>query len=446
MERLSAEDARILRLESPTVAGHTLKVLLLDEVPGRPPLEVGELCDRISARLHRTPRLMQRVVLDDGPGTPGWVRDEGFDITHHVRQWSLSDGADALRQHVERLMSQRLDRRRPLWTLDVVDGVGHNQTVLVLKLHHAMADGTGALRIASALLWEKSPGPAEVSRSAPPAGGAPRANVGQRRALARALTRRRQWHELLRETRSLPTALERELSPRVRPTSFARPVGTRRAVAFAAFPVADARAVKRSLGGDITINDVVLAVTAAGLRRWLEQHGQPLSALRVKVPVSLHAHDETTASVGNRDSCFFVELPMAEPDPVRRLLDISHQAARCKRLGDAQALDLFFRDVAHVSGWLGRAAVRWSMSPRVFTLNVSNVAGPAGPLKVCGRRVAAVHSVAEIADWHAVRVSALSAAGVLTFGICTDPEVVEDVEVIAEGISAGFAELVRAAG
>jgi WS/DGAT/MGAT family acyltransferase len=301
-----------------------------------------------------------------------------------------------------------------------------------------MADGTGALRIASTVLWDSGVNPADGSPSASRAGGdvhpAP---------LVRALARRRRWQELLRETRSLPTAVERELSPRATPSPFARPVGTRRAVAFAAVPLAEARTIKGSLGPGITVNDVVLAVTASGLRHWLNQHGKDLSGLRVKVPVSLHGHDEPTVSVGNRDSFFFVDLPLKELDPVRRLMDISRQSARRKRLGDAQALDLFFRDVAHVSERLGRTAARWSMSPRVFTLNVSNVSGPAGPLDVCGRRVRAVHSVVEVADWHAIRVSALSACGLLTFGICTDAEVAADVEVIAEGIRTGFADLLR---
>jgi diacylglycerol O-acyltransferase / wax synthase len=242
VERLSPEDARILRLESSTVAGHTLKVLILEQPPGGPRLGVGELRDHIAARLDSAPRLRQRVEPPaGGPAPPAWVDDDGFDIAHHVRRSPVTEGTDGLRAHVGRVMSERLDRGRPLWTLDLVDGLDEGDIALVLKLHHAMADGTGALRIASTVLWDSGVNPADGSPSASRAGGdvhpAP---------LVRALARRRRWQELLRETRSLPTAVERELSPRATPSPFARPVGTWRAVAFAAVPLAEARTIKES--------------------------------------------------------------------------------------------------------------------------------------------------------------------------------------------------------
>ncbi len=157
--------------------------------------------------------------------------------------------------------------------------------------------------------------------------------------------------------------------------------------------------------------------------------------MRVKVPVSLHRADEDREALGNADSCFFVDLPVTEPDPERRLLAIARETAARKRAGDAQALGALMGGVA------GRAAMRWSMSPHVFTLNVSNVPGPGHPLQVCGRPVRAVYALAEVADRHALRIAVVSACGTLTFGLCGDAGRLSGLDVLAREIEAELATL-----
>jgi diacylglycerol O-acyltransferase / wax synthase len=163
--------------------------------------------------------------------------------------------------------------------------------------------------------------------------------------------------------------------------------------------------------------------------------------MRVKVPVSLHRPDEGQDALGNADSFFFVDLPVTEPDPVRRLLAIARQSAARKRAGDARQLDALLRELAGHAPAAGRAAVRWSMNPHVFTLNVSNVPGPRHALRVCGRPLRAVYALAEIADWHALRIAAFSAGGTLTFGLCGDAEHVGGLDTLAAEIESEFAAL-----
>ena len=204
-------------------------------------------------------------------------------------------------------------------------------------------------------------------------------------------------------------------------------------MAFASGPLDDFKRVGHALGPG-TVNDVVLAVVAGAVRTWLERRHTAAERLRVKVPVSLHHHDEHPDELGNRDSYFFVDLPVTEADPVRRLQAISRETSERKHDRDAELL-------ARVP--LHRAVSHWAMSPRVFTLNVSNVPGPAGPLSLFGSPVRELYSLAEIAQHHALRISVISASGTMFFGFYSDGAVVDDLDVLADGVNHSLEELLE---
>ena len=413
-DALSAEDARILGLETAQVAGHTLKVMVLDR-GGE--LTLDELREWVGARVGRLPRLTQRLEPQPDGGVPCWAPDRDFDLTRHVRR---ADGAGTLAAAIPPIMERRLDRCAPLWCVELADG-GADGSAVVLKVHHAMADGMGARRIASVLLWdEDDPQPASPSATADTSASLRRHKADARHALA---------------------ALERELAPAARRSALAQRAGAARVVAFASVPLRELEPLKHAFATRVTVNDLVLAATAGGLRRWLEHRRAPLRAMRVKVPVSLHRPDEGPDAIGNADSFFFVDLPVTEPDPEERLLAVARECAARKRDGDAQQIDALIRELAGRSPAAGRAAVRWTMSPHVFTLNVSNVPGPRQPLRLCGRPLRAVYALAEIADWHALRIAVFSACGTLTFGLCGDAEHVGELDVLASEIEAEFAAL-----
>jgi hypothetical protein len=156
--------------------------------------------------------------------------------------------------------------------------------------------------------------------------------------------------------------------------------------------------------------------------------------------VSLHRPDED-ATVANRDSFMCVDLDVAEEDPLRRLEAIHRETTERKVGGDADVLDALLHGASRWRRRLATVANRWSMSPRVFALNVSNVRGPACGLAVAGRPVTAVYSLAEVANRHALRVACISTGGRLTFGLCADAEAVPDLPAIAAGIEAEVREL-----
>src|SRR5689334_9564466 len=151
-DALSAEDLRILGLETPRVAGHTLKVMALEPDGG---LELDELRAWVGARVERLPRLTQRL----DPHGRSWIPDDAFHVDRHVRR---AEDAGSLPAAVAAIMERRLDRDAPLWEIELADDA------VVLKVHHAMADGSGARRIASVLLWDSGdPAPAPARARAP---------------------------------------------------------------------------------------------------------------------------------------------------------------------------------------------------------------------------------------------------------------------------------------
>jgi diacylglycerol O-acyltransferase / wax synthase len=411
-EHLTAEDARILALESGTVRGHMCKVLVIGCEHG-----AQEVRDHLAPGLAAWPRLTRRLA--PSPGAPALVDDPDFALERHVVARGTADDA-GLRRLVAAAMSEPLDREHPLWAMDVV-ALSGGRTALVWRIHHAIADGMAAMRMASELLFEpagRAPGAAAAARPARPA---PAPAAGR-----------------------MPATVWRQLGRRGARSPLDRPAGPRREVAFVDAELDDVRRIAHDAPVRATVNDVVLAAVAAGLRAWLERVGAPEEGLRVKVPVSLHTAAE--GDVANRDSFMIVDLPVSPRDPLERLCAVARETRACKAQHDAQTLDAFFRDLTHLSRSLERFAQHWAMSPRVFTLNVSNVPGPSEAQTVLGSPLLELHSLAEIAHHHALRVACISAAGRISFGLCADPDAVDGLAVIAGGIESELDALGAAVG
>jgi diacylglycerol O-acyltransferase len=436
---LSREDLSILALENETVAGHTCKVIVLDGA-----VDPGSLRTSISGRLTRAPMLSMR--LGELDGAPWWVPAHQVDLAAHVVAAPSSGAGDGagLRATVAGIFAQHLDRSRPLWQIDVISLRPGGGSALVWRIHHALADGLTAMGMASAVLWDEEPvtGPAEPvtgprttrTRSRAPRAGRP---VPHHRLAA-----------LLAAAREAPQPWLR--SP------FDGQIDARREVAFTTAGLEELHRVAAATDG-ATVNDAVLTVVAGGLRRWLEAHHGHLGAVRVKVPVSLHALPPPEppaqpppgppppggdrAQPGNRDSFFCLDLPLGPADPLERLAVIRRTTRARKQGHDAQHVDALMRELAH-SPRLSRFAEHVLAHPRSFALNVSNVPGPRRPIRVLGVPVRALYSLAEIGEHHALRVAVVSLAGTLNVGLVADPTLLADVGGLADGIQAEAAELI----
>jgi len=236
----------------------------------------------------------------------------------------------------------------------------------------------------------------------------------------------------LRSTARLPQTLRQELGRRAIPSALDQRVGPRREVAFVDASLEELRRIGHAAPERATVNDVVLSAVSAGLRAWLDRLGAPAEGLRAKVPVSLHQAGESETA--NRDSFMVVDLPLEQDDPLARLVAVARETRKRKRRHDAETIHDFFRDLSHLSRSLERHAQQWAMSPRVFTLNVSNVPGPLDPQSVLGAPLLELHSLAEIAHRHALRVAIVSACGRISFGLCADPDAIDGLDLVAHGI------------
>ena len=426
--RLSAEDLSILALENETVAGHLAKVIML---PG--PVGLDLLRSSINGRLARAPELSLR--LGEMDGEPWWIPDPRVDVRAHVVESERAGAGEArFRNAVAGIFSQRLDRSRPLWRIDVIPQLAGGGSALVWRIHHALADGMTAMRMASAVLWDAEPDLAP--------GGAGSA----RRPRAPRPADRAEQHRLA----GLRAAAREMPQPWLR-SPFNGHIDARRAVAFATVGLDEMHEAAAAADG-ATVNDAVLTVVAGGLRRWLEAHHGRLGAVRVKVPVSLHALPPAAGDdgrePGNRDSFFCLDLPLGSADPVERMAAI-RQATRARKQGhDAQQLDALMRQLARTPQ-LRRFAERVLTHPRSFALNVSNVPGPRRPVQMLGMPVRALYSLAEIREHHVLRVSVISLADSLNFGLVADPTLLPDVDHLARDMHAEAGALtarLRAAG
>ena len=149
---LTAEDRAILALESPTIVGHVAKVIRL----GSPAPNAAQLRALVARRLPSAPRLTWRL---DGPTTAPVWRPGEVDLAAHIDEVVAPQPLDAgrLRGEVARMFRERLDRSRPLWRMDLVGPLADGATALVWRIHHALADGTAAMRFAAELLWDAAP-------------------------------------------------------------------------------------------------------------------------------------------------------------------------------------------------------------------------------------------------------------------------------------------------
>ena len=423
---LSREDLSILALENDTVAGHTCKVIVLGG-----PLRLAALRSSIAARLPRSPRLSMR--LGEVDGAPWWVPDPQVDVAGHVVEAASPGPVDeaGFRATVASIFAQHLDRSRPLWRIDLIPRLSGGGSALIWRIHHALADGMTAMHMAGAVLWDEEP-------AAGPRAPRPRR---QPRPQAAAEARPAAHHRMA----TLLAAAREAPQPWLR-SPFDGHIDARRTVAFTGARLDELHRVAATSGA--TVNDAVLTVVAGGLRRWIEAHHGRLGAVRVKVPVSLHAPPSSPpgpgddgGQPGNRDSFFCLDLPLGSANPLERLAAIRRATLVRKQEHDAQQLDAVMHRLARTPR-LSRFAEHVLAHPRSFALNVSNVPGPRRPVRVLGVPVGALYSLAEIGEHHALRVAVVSLAGTLNVGLVADPTLLADVDQLAAGMQAEAATLI----
>jgi diacylglycerol O-acyltransferase len=426
--RLSATDAAFLYYERPAHRLHVGCVSLLDG-----PVPFEDFRELTVARLQRLPRYFQRPVrpaLDWA--LPTWQPVPRFDPRQHIRHVGVPPpgGPAELHALIDELIATPLDPDSPLWETYVIDGLAEGRSAILNKIHHCMVDGVSGAQILE-ILTDPTPEPSDVSHAPapPPAthgseGGRPWSTQAVRE-VANTLT-----HWVLEPSSQLP---------------FNAPVSADRRLRWTSLSLERVLGVRGEVG--CKVNDVVLAIIAGALRRWVVRNGlrPELLCVRAMVPVSMRTAREQLA-LGNMVSAMFPILPIDVADPLDRLHRTALQMAALKGRGQAHATSLLLSLAGYmpapVNALLGRLLPSWPMINVVCT----NVPGPREPRYLLGRRVLEMHPVVPLFEGLGLGFAIMSYAGRLSVAAAADPGLVPDVGSIAEDVAAELDALVSAVG
>jgi diacylglycerol O-acyltransferase / wax synthase len=443
--RLSALDASFLSVETETSHMHVGWVAHFAAGEDQPIPSFRQLRAHIERRISLAPRYRQKLAaVPLGVNTHEWIDDPAFSIERHV-YWANG----SLEDLVDEVMSIPLRRDRPLWEIWIHQNEAEREFALVGKAHHCMVDGLAALELA-ALILDPTPEPLEPEAARWQAHPEPSGEWLLAKGLADLVGGQLDLVRYARRAAAAPgsaamdTAMgalrvARALEKLLRPapaSSLNRPLSPLRHLATVKRPLEDLRMIKQAFG--TTVNDVVLAAVAGGIRAYTLRHDEEPSALKVMVPVNVRKPGEI---MGNHISFVFTELPCHEPDPLGRLYKVHTAMKQAKREGEPQGSDLVLKAASHTPIAVQRALSRVFASPRACNLVVSNMPGPSEQMYMLGCPLRAVFPMVPLADQNAVSVGILTVGAQACFGVYADRDAMPDVRLLARDIDEALSEL-----
>jgi diacylglycerol O-acyltransferase / wax synthase len=464
MERLSGLDASFLYLETPSDHMHVALTAVFDPstMPGGYSFE--RVKEFIASRLHLVPPFRRRVVeVPFRLGHPIWIEDPHFDLDYHIRRVGAPapGGMRELSELAAQIASTPLDRTKPLWELYVVEGLADGNIGVVTKMHHCAVDGVSGAEL-MVHLFDLEPGGRDVE---PPehreVDEVPSDAELVGHAIASRIRRQATLPGLLGSTlRSANTLVQRHRDPETivgavpltaPRTPFNGALTPHRRVSFARVSLSDIKAVKNATGA--TVNDVVLALMAGTLRRYLEGRDvlpdEPLIAV---CPMSVRLEDEQ-GQTNNKVSAMFTSLATDVDDPLDRLRAISRVTRGAKE--DHNAIGArFLQDWAEHAApttfaLASRLYARLGLADRhrpIHNLVISNVPGPPFPLYYAGARLVAAYPMGPVMQGAGLNVTVMSYMDSVDIGFMACRELVPDVWDLPGYVDEAMAELLSAAG
>jgi diacylglycerol O-acyltransferase / wax synthase len=462
MKQLSGLDSQFLAMETRSVFGHVGSVCILDPSTANGKFTLDHLTNAIAERLPLVPLFRRRLVeVPLGLDKAYWIDDPDFDVEFHVRELALpKPGSDRqLSEQVARLHARPLDRRRPLWELYLISGLPRGKVAIYNKIHHAAVDGVSGGDILSALLDLTPEGRPKPERPEPYVGEQPpswwsllaRSAQSALRQPAKAFN---VASDLVRSTPAIAGAVKGPLAqllpgrsddddglllPGVRlrapRTPFNANITPHRRWAFTDLPLLEVKSIRAATG--LTVNDVVMALCAGALRRWLLDHDAlPASALVAAVPISVRTESQQGA-LGNQLSMMLAGLPTHLDSPADRLAAVHLAMGVAKEQHDAIPASLladvseFALPVLANQAWRLSARLRLFERVSPFNLIISNVPGPNVPLYLGGAHLLAYYPVSAITDGQGLNITVMSYCGTMYFGLVACRELMPDLDVLA---------------
>ncbi|MFV0317263.1 MAG: WS/DGAT/MGAT family O-acyltransferase [Microthrixaceae bacterium] len=492
MEQLSGLDATFLYMETSTQFGHVsgLSVFARPDDDDYDPLTAWR--DEIGRRVHRLEPLRRRVRnVPFRVDHPFWEDDADFDLEYHVRHSAVAPpGSDRqLGELVARIIGRPLDRRHPLWESYVIEGLSDDRFAILTKFHHATVDGASGVELLTLMLdedpdggpgddvelvqWTPQPPESDASVLARAALGLIR-KPGRGMVLGARTVRQigaatrnpvlvaaaDQLRSNLRGPVGSLLNIGRERSPEgevagplpsamAPPTPFNDTISAHRRMAFRSISLTSVKAVKNAAG--VTLNDVVMAMCAGGLRHWLEDHDAlPDKPLVAMVPMSIRTGDEEQRWT-NRVSAMFAGLPTDEPDPLERVHKIHESMVGAKGLHDAVPAEELtdFTQFAPPAVFATAMRTAFRLTGRFTSpvnLVVSNVPGPRQSLYTAGAELLHYYPVSTVVDGQGLNVTVQSYRDTLDVGLVACRELVPDLWDMADAIVEELAVIGKTVG
>ena len=453
MTPLSPLDALFLHLETPATPMHVGALHLL-----QPPRTGDDFLERlrrhVAARLHLAAPFTRRLApLPLQFADPVWIESGEIDLDWHVRRVRLpAPGSQAqLEVATARLHAQNLDRNRPLWRMTLIEGLASGQLALYTQFHHAALDGAAGVMLGLTLL---DPGPRPRRPPPPPPRSAQPVPSAWELTRAGLASNSRKTVRLLRQTprwlttlgRSAAALTDRRLRTRfgLAPhTALNVAIEAPRRVATLSLPLAELKATARRHG--VSLNDVVLAIVAGGLRTYLDP-GLPDAALVAALPVSLRAASDR--AFGTRATLALASLATDIDDPLERLQAI-HASAVLAKGRTAPLRGLLPEDLPSFGlPWLLSASARLYAASKLgerlrplANLVVSNVPGPPEPLWLAGARLSSWWPLSIVEHGLGLNITVLSYAGAVDFGLVSAKNALSDPARLARAMKKASSEL-----
>jgi diacylglycerol O-acyltransferase / wax synthase len=455
-DRLSWGDTVFLNLEREGMPLNVASVCVFDGE-----ISFEDWFQSVESRLLLIPRYLKRVVPEPlGLGLPNWEYDPEFDLARHVREMTLKHGTETeLKTVAGKLFSQVMDRQHPLWDMTLVGGLKGNRTALIIRLHHCLADGIAGVGLMNVLMDASPEAPRRPRKKLRFRAPVPRppldslasgvvdsyaefvgrifsayadlCSIAERAGANGGASAMSELSQFLPEITASTERLRFNTIYRG-PQKFA----------WAKIPLADVKAIGKARGA--SVNDVLLALVTATIRRYSELHRDRTKGqlLRLMVPVNLRGNG-SASELGNRISLVPVTIPLGIRNP-RKLLEAVHQRTEClKHAHAAELVSLaggligIFPNV--LQALTGPLLSRLPITP--FNMVCTNVPGPQFPLYLMGHKMLSWYPYVPVGGEMAVNCAILSYDGTVYFGFSGDVHAAPDLRQLEKLVKASFTEL-----
>jgi len=423
-------------------------------------VDIDVLRGIIAVGLDEIPRYKQRLATIPIEGQPVWVDDEHFNLGAHVRHVALPHPGtpEQLKSLAGVLFSQPLDRTRPLWEMNIVEGLEGGGFALISKIHHCMIDGMSGIDLMAVILsftpdveilepgqWSPRPAPngtelavRELSRSISSI-VANITDISRVREEISDLTG--DWtHKIKATMASLSSGW---LTPTDK-SPLNGDVGPTRTFDWTSLPLDGVKNIKNT--HHVTVNDAMLAIVTGAVRSYLLDEGGlsemdvAATEFRIMAPVSVRS-DAQSGNPGNQVAMWLLTLPIAESDPAKRIKMINDETKMLKETDQALGASTLVSVSTGAPATLVSLAARLGSRARPFNMTITNVPGPPFPLFMGGSRMLATYPLVPLWRSHGSGIAMFSISGSIDIGINMAPSVIEDPTALARHLQAAYKEL-----